>query len=162
MASVNKTTIIGKLGRDPEIIATKSGTTMAKMSVATTEKWKDKASGEWKEATEWHRITAFGYQAQYIQKYGSKGMDVYIDGKLKTSSYEKDGITRYSTDIIANDVQFIGKSQKIVPDAQINGYNQNIGHQKQNSFNPGQNHNFDSYMGDSGFQPPQDQSDIPF
>ena len=162
MASVNKTTIIGKLGRDPEIIATKSGTTMAKMSVATTEKWKDKASGEWKEATEWHRITSFGYQAQYIQKYGSKGMDVYIDGKLKTSSYEKDGITRYSTDIIANDVQFIGKVQKSEADTQINGYNQNSGQQNQNSFNPGKNHNFDSYMGDSGFQPPQDQSDIPF
>ena len=162
MASLNKTTIIGKLGRDPEIITTKSGTTMAKMSVATTEKWKDKASGEWKEATEWHRITAFGYQAQYIQKYGAKGMDVYIDGKLKTSSYEKDGITRYSTDIIANDVQFIGKVQKIVPDTQINGYNQNSGPKNQNSFNPCQTPNFDTYMGDAGFHPPPDEPDIPF
>ena len=161
MASLNKVMIIGKIGRDPEIITTKSGTAMAKMSVATTEKWKDKASGEWKEATEWHRITAFGYQAQYIQKYGTKGMDVYIDGKLKTSSYVKDGITRYSTDIIAIDIQLFGKVQKIVPDTQINGYNQNSGQQKQNSFNPGQNPNFDQYMGDPGFQPPPDDG-IPF
>lgn len=108
MAGLNKVMIIGNLGRDPEVTYTQSGVAVAKITVATSEAWTDKTSGEKREKTEWHRITFFGKPAETIGRYMSKGSQIYVEGKLQTSQYEKDGITRYSTDIIANNFQFIG------------------------------------------------------
>jgi single-strand DNA-binding protein len=104
MSNVNKVIILGRLGKDPE---TNNGVT--KFSVATSEKWTDK-SGEKKEKTEWHNIATFGKLAEICSKYLSKGRIVYVEGKLSTSKYEKNGQTMYSTAIIAETVQFIGGS----------------------------------------------------
>lgn len=108
MASLNKVMIIGNLGRDPEVSYTPSGLAITKFSVATTDVRVDRNSGERTERTEWHRITVFGKTAENCGRYLAKGRQVYVEGRLQTSSYEKDGITRYSTDIIANQVTFLG------------------------------------------------------
>jgi single-strand DNA-binding protein len=105
---INKVTLVGNLGRDPEVSYTPSGMAVAKFSIATSEKWKDKNSGEMQERTEWHRITAFGRLGEICGEYLSKGRQVYIEGRLQTSSWEKDGVKRYSTDIIANEMKMLG------------------------------------------------------
>jgi single-strand DNA-binding protein len=108
MASVNKVILVGNLGRDPEISYTPSGMAITKFSVATSDERKDKTTGERKERTEWHRITAFGKLAEICGQYLTKGKQVYIEGRIQTSSYEKDGVTRYSVDIIASDMKMLG------------------------------------------------------
>ena len=105
---INKAILVGNLGRDPEVSYTPSGTAVVKFSIATSEKWKDKNSGEMQERTEWHRITAFGRLAEICGEYLSKGRQVYIEGRIQTSSWEKDGITRYSTEIIASEMKMLG------------------------------------------------------
>jgi len=108
MAGINKVILIGKLGRDPEVRYTPDGTAVASFSIATSDEWKDKDTGEKKERTEWHRIVAWRRLGEICGEYLSKGRQVYIEGKLQTRSWEKDGITRYTTEIIASDVQFLG------------------------------------------------------
>jgi single-strand DNA-binding protein len=109
MAGINKVIIIGRLGNDPEVRYTPSGAAVAKFSVATSEEWKDKNSGEKKERTEWHRVTAWGKLGEICGEYLAKGRQVYVEGRLQTSSYDdKDGVKRYSTEIVASDVQFLG------------------------------------------------------
>jgi single-strand DNA-binding protein len=98
--SVNKVIIVGNLGQDPEVRTTPQGTPVASINVATSDSYKDK-NGEWQENTEWHRITLWDYMADTANKYLHKGSKVYIEGKLQTRSYEKDGITRYVTEIRA-------------------------------------------------------------
>lgn len=105
---INKAILVGNLGRDPEVSYTPSGTAVAKFSIATSERWKDKNSGEMQERTEWHRITAFGRLAEICGEYLSKGRQVYIEGRIQTSSWEKDGVTRYTTEIIASDMKMLG------------------------------------------------------
>lgn len=107
MAGINKAILVGNLGRDPEISYTPAGLAVARFSIATSEEWKDKATGDKKEKTEWHRIVAFGRLAEICGEYLSKGKQVYIEGRIQTSSWEKDGITRYSTDIIAANMQML-------------------------------------------------------
>ena len=108
MAGINKVILVGNLGRDPEVSYTPAGTAVAKFSIATSEKWTDKETGEKKDKTEWHRITAFGKLGEICGEYLSKGKQVYIEGRLQYGSYEKDGITRYTTDIIASQMQMLG------------------------------------------------------
>lgn len=109
MASVNKVIIIGNLGRDPEIRYSKEEMAICKLNIATTRTWTDKTSKEKHEETEWHRVTVFGKQGESCGKYLSKGRQCYVEGRLKTTSYEdKDGVKKYSTDIIADTVQFLG------------------------------------------------------
>jgi len=110
--SVNKAIIVGTLGRDPETHFTKGGGQICKLSVATNHKWTNKQTGEKQEETEWHRVTVFGKQAEHCGNYLRKGRQVYIEGRLQTSSYEKDGVKKYSTDIIAERVQFLGGGEK--------------------------------------------------
>src|SRR5690625_4454536 len=106
---VNRVTLIGNLGKDPETRFTPSGSAVCNFSLATSESWNDKQTGQKMEATEWHRIATFGKLAEICGEYLRKGQQVYIDGKLKTSKYTgKDGIERYSTDIIANNMQMLG------------------------------------------------------
>ena len=105
---MNKAILIGNLGRDPEISYTTKGIAVAKFSIATSEKWKDKNTGEMQAHTEWHRITAFGRLAEICQKYLFKGKQVCIEGRIQTSSWEKDGITRYTTGIIASTMKMLG------------------------------------------------------
>ena len=108
MASLNKVQLIGNCGRDPEIRYLPSGQAVASISVATTSKRKDKQSGENIESTEWHRVKFFGRLAEIAGEYLKKGGQVYVEGKLRTDEYEKDGIKRYSTDIIADEMQMLG------------------------------------------------------
>jgi single-strand DNA-binding protein len=108
MAGVNKVIIVGRLGQDPEIRYMADGTAVTNFSLATSETWKDKQTGEKKERTEWHRIVAWRQLGELCGKYLSKGSQCYIEGRLQTRSWEKDGVTRYTTEIVANDVQFLG------------------------------------------------------
>ena len=108
MAGINKVILVGNLGRDPEVSYTPSGTAVAKFSIATSEQWTDKATGEKRDKTEWHHITAFGKLGEICGEYLTKGKQIYIEGKLQYGSYEKDGQTVYTTDIIANQMQMLG------------------------------------------------------
>ncbi len=108
MAGINKVIVIGRLGSDPEVRYTPDGTAVANFSVATSDEWTDKATGDRKERTEWHRIVAWRKLGELCGEYLSKGRQVYVEGKLQTRSWEKDGVTRYTTEIVASDVQFLG------------------------------------------------------
>jgi single-strand DNA-binding protein len=109
MASVNKVIIVGNLGRDPEMRYMPSGDAIANIAVATTFKSKDKNTGEQKESTEWHRISFFGRMAEIAGQYLKKGSAVYIEGRLQTRKYtDKDGVEKYATDIIAENMQMLG------------------------------------------------------
>lgn len=106
--SVNKVMIIGRLGQDPEMKYTPSGAAVCNFSVATSENWTDK-SGQKQERTEWHRIVVWGKLAELCNQYLAKGRQAYIEGKLQTRSWDdKDGNKRYTTEILANTVQFLG------------------------------------------------------
>lgn len=110
--SVNKAIIIGRLGKDPEIQYLPSGVAVANMTIATDEGYKDKNTGQQVEKTEWHRVAAFGKLAEIIQQYVQKGAKVYIEGKLQTDEYEKDGVKRYSTKIVAHDMTMLDSRQQ--------------------------------------------------
>ena len=108
MASVNKVILLGNLGRDPETRYTTGGDAVTNLSIATSEQWKDK-SGEKQERTEWHRVVLFGRQAEVAGEYLKKGRSVYIEGRLQTRKYtDKDGVEKYSTEIVADRMQLIG------------------------------------------------------
>jgi len=109
MAAVNKIIILGNLGRDPETRTFPNGDLVTNITVATTEKWKDKTTNEMKEATEWHRIQFNGRLAEIAEQYLHKGDPVYVEGSLRTRKYtDKDGIEKYVTDIRAISMQLLG------------------------------------------------------
>ena len=109
MASVNKVILVGNLGRDPEVRYMPDGGAITNVSIATTDTWKDKASGEKKEATEWHRVSTFGRLAEICGEYLKKGSQVYIEGKLRTRKWQdKEGQDRYTTEIVADAMQMLG------------------------------------------------------
>ncbi|MDL1963013.1 MAG: single-stranded DNA-binding protein [Deltaproteobacteria bacterium] len=116
MGGINKVILIGRLGRDPEVRYTPDGAAVANFSIATSEEWKDKATEEKKERTEWHRIVAFRRLGEICGEYLSKGKQVYVEGRLQTRSWEKDGVTRYTTEIVAYDVQFLGGRDSAISD----------------------------------------------
>jgi single-strand DNA-binding protein len=107
MASVNKVILVGALGRDPEVRFMPNGEAVANFSMATSENWKDK-DGVKQEKTEWHNIVMYRKLAELAGEYLKKGSPIYIEGKLKTRKWEKDGVTRYSTEIIADNMQMLG------------------------------------------------------
>ena len=109
MASVNKVIIVGNLGRDPESRTFPSGDSVCNITVATTEKWKDKTTGEAKEATEWHRIVFNGKLAEIATQYLRKGTAVYVEGSLKTRKWtDQQGVEKYATEIRATSMQMLG------------------------------------------------------
>lgn len=113
MASVNKWLGIGNLGSDPEIRYTADGGAVANISIACTEKWKDKKTGEMQEKTEWVRISFFGRLAEIAGEYLKKGSQVYVEGRLQTNKYtDKDGVEKYSTSIVANEMKMLGSREK--------------------------------------------------
>ncbi len=105
---INKVILVGTCGKDPDTRYTPSGSAVSNISIATNEQWTDKQTGQKQERTEWHNVVFFGRLAEIVGEYLKKGSQVYIEGKLKTDSYEKDGITRYSTKIVANEMQMLG------------------------------------------------------
>jgi len=109
MASVNKVILVGNLGRDPETRYTPGGDAITNIRVATTDRWKDKASGEMKEATEWHNVAFFGRLAEIAGEYLKKGRSVYVEGRLRTRKWtDKDGNEKYTTEIVAENMQLLG------------------------------------------------------
>lgn len=106
---INKVIIVGTLGADPETRYTASGSAITSMRLATNESWTDKQTGQKQERTEWHRVKMFGRLAEIAAEYLRKGKQVYIEGSLRTDKYtDKDGVERYSTDIVANEMQMLG------------------------------------------------------
>lgn len=106
---VNKVILVGNLGNDPDMKYTASGSAVAKISVATKDSWKDKQTGENQERTEWHRVVAFGRLAEIMGEYLRKGSQVYIEGRLQTNKWQdQNGQDRYTTEIVASDMQMLG------------------------------------------------------
>lgn len=155
MAGVNKVILVGRLGRDPEMRYMPDGTPVANFSIATSDEWRDKQTGEKREKTEWHRIAAWRRLGEVCGQYLSKGSQVYVEGKLQTRSWEQDGITRYATDIIASNVQFLGGRGDA---GQQGGYQGSDGYQ-------GGGYQGGGYQGggyqDGGYQGGPDQSGYP-
>lgn len=112
MSSLNKVQLIGRLGADPEIRYTRDGDAVANLSLATSERWKDKQSGEQKEATEWHRLSMFGRLAEIAGEYLKKGALIYVEGKLKTRKWtDKEGVERYTTEINVGEMKMLSGKQ---------------------------------------------------
>ena len=152
MASVNKVTIIGNLGRDPENRYLPSGEQVTSIAVATTDRWRDKATGDMKEQTEWHRISFFGKLAEIAGQYLKKGSQVYVEGRIRTRKYtDRDGVERYQTQIIADTMQMLGSKQD--GSAQPAGTKQPA---QRNSYAEAKQ------TGRRPAQPTDDDSDIPF
>ena len=146
MAGVNKVIILGNLGADPELRSSPSGVTSCRLSIATSMNWTDKGSGEKKEKTEWHRVVFFGRSAEVIDQYLKKGQQLYIEGRLQTSKYEKDGIERFSTDIIGESFNFISGSG-----SSNQGNNQFSDDMNQDKNNISQSSNSDDFEDDIPF-----------
>ena len=149
MAGVNKVIILGRLGADPELRSSPSGVTSCNLSIATSINWTDKNSGDKKEKTEWHRVVFFGRPAEVIDQYMKKGQQLYVEGRLETSKYEKDGIERFSTNIIGESFNFISGSSTQMDDSTQNEFNQT----------PSQNENMSS---ESNTKKDDFDDDIPF
>ena len=149
MAGVNKVIILGRLGADPELRSSPSGVTTCNLSIATSINWTDKNSGDKKEKTEWHRVVFFGRPAEVIDQYMKKGQQLYVEGRLETSKYEKDGIERFSTNIIGESFNFISGSSTQMDDSTQNEFNQT----------PSQNENMTS---ESNSKKDDFDDDIPF
>lgn len=143
---LNKAQIIGRVGRDPEVRYLTSGDAVVNISLATTERWKDKQSGEVKEATEWHRINFFGRLAEIVAEYVEKGSLLYVEGKIKTRKWkDKDGTEKYSTEIQAETMKLLSSKQ---------------GNQPQRSSNENHKESQPKQSNGSGFEDMDD--DIPF
>ena len=108
MAGINKVILVGNLGRDPEVRHLESGTAVATFSLATSETYKDRNSGERKTVTEWHNVVLWRGLAEIAEKYLHKGDQVYIEGKLRTRQWEKEGVTRYTTEIVGDNMTMLG------------------------------------------------------
>jgi single-strand DNA-binding protein len=109
---INKVTLVGRLGKDPETKYMSSGDCVCNFSIATSESWKDKQTGEKKERSEWHRITAWRKLGEICGKYLKKGSLVYLEGKIQTRTWEKDGQTQYSTEIVAENMKMLNGGEK--------------------------------------------------
>lgn len=179
MASLNKIMLIGNLGADPDVSFLNNGEAVANFRVATSVRWKDRQSGELREETEWHRVSCFGRQAEYVGQYLKKGNRVYVEGRLRTRKWtDKEGIERYTTEILAQSVQGMGSVAGAAPgqagggDARAsgfsggqrggngNGYGNNGG--ARNNANRG-NGNAAGYGAEPpAFNPGFDPNDVPF
>ncbi len=158
MAGLNKVMLIGNLGRDPEIRYSQQGLAVVNFPIATSEQWTDKNTGNRQEKTEWHNVVAFGKPAETLEKYLSKGRQVYIEGRLQTSNYEKDGQTHYTTKIVVSNFQFLGGKQ----DAQGGGGGFQGGGQPGGGFQGGGGQQGGGYQGGGGYQKPDPGTDNNF
>lgn len=119
---VNKVILIGRLGQNPDVKNLPNGNAVANVSLATSEEWKDKVTGEQQKRTEWHKVTFYNRLAEIVGEYLQKGAQIYVEGKLQTRKWEKDGVERYTTEIIAHEMQMLGGKgqegavQKTYPD----------------------------------------------
>src|SRR6187401_2829922 len=127
MSGVNKVILIGRLGKEPEVRNLDNGNTVANFTMATSESYKDRTTGEKKEITEWHNVVLWRGLAEIAQKYVHKGDLIYIEGKLRTRSWEKDGVTRYTTEVVGDNMTMLstkrdsGSNQEYKPSAPAQG-----------------------------------------
>jgi single-strand DNA-binding protein len=149
MSNLNQVNLIGRVGGDPEVRTLPSGDAVANLSIATSEKWKDKQTGEQKEATEWHKVVFFGKLAEIVGEYVRKGALLYVGGSLRTRKYEKDGVTHYATEIKAADMRMLGSKSD----------SQGGGQQNQPAQRP---HNASAARPVAPVQPDAFDDDIPF
>ncbi|MBT3368087.1 MAG: single-stranded DNA-binding protein [Nitrospina sp.] len=161
MAGLNKVMLIGNLGRDPEIRYTQQGLAVVNFSIATSESWTDKNTGDRQEKTEWHNIVVFGKQAETCEKYLSKGSKIYVEGRLQTSNYEKEGQTHYMTKIVVSNFQFLGGKQDNQGGGSGGYQGGGGGYQKPNSGSDNQSQG-QTNSGMAGGQAPIPDDDIPF
>ena len=151
MAGVNKVILLGNLGRDPELSYTPGGMAVCKFSIATSKKKQDGT-----EVTSWHRLTAFGKQAEIIAQYVSKGQQLYVEGELSYGQYDKGGVTVYTTDIMVREFTLIGGASGKTQQNQTNGNHHQRAASQQSGQQSGQQYQGDDYS----FTPPDD--DVPF
>ena len=104
---VNKVILVGSVGQDPEVRHMPNGNAVSNLSIATSETWKDKTSGEQQEKTEWHRLVFFNRLAEIVDQYVKKGSKIYVEGKLQTRSWEKDGVKQYTTEIVVSEMHML-------------------------------------------------------
>ena len=128
MASINKVILIGNLGRDPEVRYTPSGAAVCNVTLATSRNWKDKTSGEKVEETEWHRVVFYDRLAEIAGEYLKKGRPVYVEGRLKTRKWtDKDGVEKYTTEIVADQMQLLGSREGMGGAEEGGGYGRGTG-----------------------------------
>lgn len=113
MAGINKVILVGNLGRDPEVKTIDSGAKVARFTLATSEVYKDRSTGERKEMTEWHNVICWRNLADIAEKYLSKGRQIYVEGRLRTRSWEDNGVKRFTTEVYADVIQMLGKSDNV-------------------------------------------------
>ena len=158
---VNKVILVGNLGQDPELKYTASGTAVCNFSVATSERFKNN-QGEWQERTEWHRVVVWAKMAENCANYLSKGRQVYVEGSLRTRSWDdQEGNKRYMTEIVARDVQFLSGGQQGGGGGNYGGGGGQYGGGQQQGGGYGGNQQGGG-GGDFGGPPPMDDDDIPF
>jgi len=170
---VNKVILLGHLGNDPEMRSTANNNQMTTMSLATSEAWQDKQTGQWQERTEWHRVVLFGRQAEIANQYLRKGSQVYIEGRIQSRKWQDpNGVERYFTDIIASQIQLLDKRSDTpapYPQAPAAGsvppsYPDTAGYNNPTSAFPPSNSN-SAPFGTNPTQPPKDKDfddDVPF
>ena len=116
MSTLNKVIIVGNLGQDPELKKLPSGSAVCNVSLATKETWKDKATGDKKEKTEWHRVVFFGRTAEVVAQYATKGRSILVEGRNETRKYtDKDGVERYVTEVIASEMTLMSGGREATP-----------------------------------------------
>lgn len=156
--SVNKVILVGNVGRDPEVNYPQSGVAVAKFSLATTDRgYKLQNGTEVPARTEWHNIICWRRLGEFAENYIRKGQQLFIEGKLQTSSWEKDGITRYRTEIVASDIQFVGKKGETVdvPSQKSQSNDNNHSDKKSSNTNSAQTKKVDAPAAD-------ETDDLPF
>lgn len=146
MSGVNKVILVGRLGKDPEVRNLENGAAVANFTMATSESYKDKTTGEKKEITEWHNIVLWRGLAEISQRYLHKGDMVYIEGKLRTRSWEKEGVTRYTTEVVADNMTMLSTKGS--------------GSSQSNSYAPAEMSTADSFRPGAAADPSTD--DLPF
>lgn len=152
--SVNKVILVGRLGQNPEVRYTPSGAAVANFSVATNESWTDK-SGQKQERTEWHKVVVWGKLAELCNQYLAKGRQVYLEGRLQTRQWQdKDGQTKYTTEVQAQTVQFLGATGP--------GAERGQGQSQGQGYGAGPNYGGPEYNGGNGAEPTFTEDDIPF
>jgi single-strand DNA-binding protein len=119
--SVNRVILVGNVGADPEYRVTQTGSGMASFSLATSETWKDKISGQKQEKTEWHRVVFFNRQAEVVRDYVHKGSQLYVEGKLQTRKWEADGVKQSITEVVCDRLEFVGGPKNPETTSQVFG-----------------------------------------
>lgn len=166
--SINKVTLIGTIGRDPEVRYMQNGNAVANLSLATDDSYNDKTTGQKVEQTDWHRLVVYGKLAEIVQQYLKKGSRAYFEGKLKTREWEKDGVKHYTTEIVVNDMVMLDGKQQGQQQAQQGQYQQQPQQQYQQPYQQQQQPAQAPHGYPQGYQLPQNQQqnsfdgDVPF